>query len=122
MTLRIAIAQLDFKVGDIAGNAQRILDTANEARNRLGAKAVVFPELTLSGYPPEDLILRRDFLTTVEKALEGLARDVTGITAIVGFPETTDEGVYNSAAVLGDGAIRHVYRKQWLPNLPQEFW
>ncbi len=116
MTLRIAIAQLDFKVGDIAGNAQRILDTANEARNRLGAKAVVFPELTLSGYPPEDLILRRDFLAAVENALKGLARDITGITAIVGFPETTDEGVYNSAAVLRDGTIRNVYRKQWLPN------
>jgi NAD+ synthase (glutamine-hydrolysing) len=116
LNLRIAIAQLDLKVGDIAGNARRILDTANEARDRLDAKAVVFPELTLSGYPPEDLILRRDFLAAVGQALEELARKITGITAIVGFPETTDEGVYNSAAVLRDGAIRHVYRKQLLPN------
>ncbi|GAB6048483.1 NAD+ synthase [Methyloparacoccus murrellii] len=116
MTLRIVIAQLDFMVGDVAGNARRIRETAAEARDRLGAQAVVFPELTLSGYPPEDLVLRRDFLTAVEVALDELARDIDGITAIVGFPEAADDGIYNSAAVLGEGAIRRIYRKQRLPN------
>ena len=116
MTLRIAIAQLDFMVGDVAGNADRIRQAAAEARDRLGAQAVVFPELTLSGYPPEDLILRPDFLTVVETALEALARDIRGITAIVGFPEAMDEGVFNSAAVLRDGSIAAIYRKQDLPN------
>ena len=116
MTLRIAIAQLDFLVGDVAGNARRVLESAREARDRLGANAVVFPELTLSGYPPEDLILRRDFLAAVETALDRLAREIDGITAIVGFPEATDAGVYNSAAVIRDGTIQHSYRKQRLPN------
>jgi NAD+ synthase (glutamine-hydrolysing) len=116
VNLRIAIAQLDLLVGDMAGNARRILDAAAEARDRLGAEAIVFPELTLSGYPPEDLILRRDFLTAVQSALGELAAALRGITAIVGFPEAADDGVYNSAAVLRDGAIRHLYRKQLLPN------
>ena len=116
MSLRIAIAQLDFLVGDVIGNARRVLDAAQEARDRLNADAIVFPELTLSGYPPEDLILRRDFLATVETALEDLATRVTGITAIVGFPESTDAGVFNSAAVLSEGSVRHIYRKQHLPN------
>ncbi len=116
MTLLIAIAQLDFLVGDVAGNARRVLESAREARDRLGADAVVFPELTLSGYPPEDLILRRDFLAAVETALERLAREIDGITIIVGFPEATDAGVYNSAAVIRDGTIQHTYRKQRLPN------
>jgi len=116
VTLRIAIAQLDFMVGDVAGNANRIRQAAAEARDRLGAQAVVFPDLTLSGYPPEDLILRPDFLSAVETALEALARDIRGITAIIGFPEAMDEGGFNSAAVLRDGSIAAVYRKQALPN------
>ena len=116
MTLRIAIAQLDFLVGDVTGNARRVLEAAEEARDRLNADAILFPELTLSGYPPEDLILRRDFLTKVETTLEEIAVRLTGITAIVGFPESTDEGVFNSAAVLFEGRIRHIYRKQYLPN------
>ena len=116
MTLRIAIAQLDFLVGDVTGNARRVLEAAEEARDRLNADAILFPELTLSGYPPEDLILRRDFLTKVESTLEEIAVRLTGITAIVGFPESTDEGVFNSAAVLFEGSIRHIYRKQHLPN------
>ena len=116
MTLRIAIAQLDFLVGDVAGNARRVLEAVREARDRLGADAVVFPELTLSGYPPEDLILRRDFLAAVETALERLAPEIAGITIIVGFPEATDAGVYNCAAVIRDGVIHRTYRKQRLPN------
>jgi NAD+ synthase (glutamine-hydrolysing) len=114
--LRIAIAQLDFLVGDVSGNARRVLAAAAEARDRLQADAVVFPELTLSGYPPEDLILRRDFLDTVERELAQLAGQIHGITAIVGFPEKQAGMPYNSAAVLRDGAVHKVYRKQALPN------
>jgi NAD+ synthase (glutamine-hydrolysing) len=116
MTLRIAIAQFDFLVGDVAGNARRVLEAAEEARDRLGAAAIVFPELTLSGYPPEDLLLRRDFLATVETTLTEMAARLPGITAIVGFPEVTDAGIFNSAAVMADGAVQHIYRKQRLPN------
>jgi len=116
MTLRIAIAQLDFIVGDVNGNAGRVLDAAQKARDRLNADAIVFPELTLSGYPPEDLILRRDFLATVESTLDDLAEKLFGITAVVGFPEITDAGIFNSAAVIAGGAVQHMYRKQHLPN------
>jgi len=116
MTLRIAIAQLDFLVGDVIGNARRVLEASDEARDRLAAAAIVFPELTLSGYPPEDLLLRRDFLATVEFTLDDLAKKLSGITVIVGFPEVTDAGIFNSAAVIADGAVQHIYRKQHLPN------
>jgi NAD+ synthase (glutamine-hydrolysing) len=114
--LRIAIAQFDFLVGDARGNARRVLEAAADARDRLKAHAVVFPELTLSGYPPEDLILRPDFLAAVESALNELANRIHGITAIVGFPEKQIGMPYNSAAVLRDGAVHKVYRKQALPN------
>ncbi|UZR28518.1 NAD+ synthase [Methylococcus mesophilus] len=116
MNLRIAIAQLDFLVGDVEGNAERVLAAAVRARDELGADAVVFPELALAGYPPDDLILRPDFLATVETALTALAARVRGIDVIVGFPERHDSLPFNSAAVLRDGGIHKIYRKQTLPN------
>jgi NAD+ synthase (glutamine-hydrolysing) len=118
--LRIAIAQLDLLVGDIQGNARRALAADLDARDRLKAHAVVLPELTLSGYPPEDLILRPGFLAAVQRELAALARQIHGITAIVGFPEQRGErqaGMpHNSAAVLRDGKVYAVYRKHALPN------
>ncbi len=116
MKLRIAIAQLDFLVGDLKGNARRVLEATAEARDRLKAQMIVFPELTLCGYPPEDLILRPDFLIAAEHALHELAAQIQGITAIVGFPEKQIGMPYNSAAVIRGGAILSVYRKQALPN------
>ena len=116
MKLRIAIAQLNLLVGDLAGNARRVLEAAQDARDRLGARAVVFPELTLSGYPPEDLILRPEFLVQTERVLTDLASRIQGIAAIVGFPEKQIGMPHNSAAVLEVGAVHHVYRKQALPN------
>ncbi|CAI8846205.1 NAD+ synthase [Methylocaldum szegediense] len=116
MNLRIAIAQLDFLVGDLRGNADRILQAAREARDRLRAHAVVFPELCLAGYPPEDLILRCDFLAQAERTLDDIASQVHGIDVIVGFPERRAGMPYNSAAVLREGKIHAVYRKHALPN------
>ena len=87
MTLRIAIAQINLLVGDVRRNAQRVVEAAAEARDRLRAQAIVFPELTLSGYPPEDLILRPDFLRCVESVLHDLAARISGIDVIVGFAE-----------------------------------
>jgi NAD+ synthase (glutamine-hydrolysing) len=116
VNLRIAIAQLDFLVGDVRGNAGRVLAAARRARDELGAHAVVFPELALAGYPPDDLILRPDFLAAAESALKALAGQVRGIDVIVGFPERHDGLPFNSAAVLRDGGIHTVYRKQILPN------
>lgn len=116
MKLRIALAQLDFLVGDVAGNGRRVLEAIRDARDRLGAHAICFPELTLSGYPPEDLILRQDFLTAVERSLTELAREIHGITAVVGYPEKGPRGIRNSAAVIRAGRVEQIYHKQALPN------
>jgi NAD+ synthase (glutamine-hydrolysing) len=114
--MRIAIAQINLLVGDIAGNARAILAACQRARDELQAEAVVFPELTLTGYPPEDLILRPRFMDRVEAALAETAAQIEGIVAVIGFPERTEQGLYNSAAVIADGRIQHTYRKQDLPN------
>jgi NAD+ synthase (glutamine-hydrolysing) len=101
-------------VGDIAGNAERIR-AGRDAALRQGAELVLFGELALTGYPPEDLLLREHFLTDTAAALRELAADTHGTIAIVGFPERAED-VYNSAAVLADGAVRAIYRKVRLPN------
>ncbi|MEE9397240.1 MAG: NAD+ synthase [Methylococcales bacterium] len=116
MKLSIALAQLNLVVGDIDGNAQRIIETARYARDDLNAHAVVFPELALTGYPPEDLLLRNDFLENAEKALDHIGESIRGIDMVVGFPERAEGLLHNSAAVLRDGKIKVCYRKQVLPN------
>lgn len=116
MNLRIVIAQLDFLVGDLSGNARRVLDAAREARDRLQPHAVAFPELALTGYPPEDLILRPDFVAQAARVLDEIAGQVNGIDVILGFPEKRSGMPYNSAAVLRNGKIHAIYRKQALPN------
>jgi NAD+ synthase (glutamine-hydrolysing) len=113
--MRLALCQINATVGDIAGNAQRILTDLRRAREA-GADLVLLPELALTGYPPEDLLLREHFLTDAATALEKLARAVTGTTAIVGAPELAGGRVHNVAAVLADGAVQHIYRKIHLPN------
>ena len=114
--MRLALCQINATVGDIAGNAQRILAGLRRARDA-GAELVLFAELALTGYPPEDLLLREHFLTDARRALDELAREVADTTAIVGFPELAEDGcVYNAAAVLADGAVETIYRKVHLPN------
>ena len=112
--LRVALAQINSTVGDIRGNARLIADNIARARDQRAA-LVVFPELTLSGYPPEDLLLKTGFLEAAADALQELAAQTRGIVAVVGFPERDDD-VYNSAAVLADGKVVAVYRKMYLPN------
>jgi NAD+ synthase (glutamine-hydrolysing) len=112
--LRIALAQMNAVVGDIAGNETRIADAIADARDA-GAQLVVFPELALTGYPPEDLLLKEHFLADTRAALERLAELATGIVAIVGYPERAED-VHNAAAVLADGEIAANYRKLHLPN------
>ncbi|WP_133479986.1 NAD+ synthase [Cognatilysobacter segetis] len=116
MPLRIALAQFDFPVGDIAGNAARIEALIAQARDEHGAALVVFPELTVSGYSPEDLLLRPSFLADCEQTLARIATSTRGITAVVGWPESAGPVVYNSASVLRDGRIERTYRKRELPN------
>ena len=116
MTLRIALAQFDFPVGDVAGNADRIVALIEEARDEWEADLVLFPELALSGYPPEDLLLRPSFLGDCHREMARLAAAATGITAIVGWPESVGPVVYNAASLLREGRIERTYRKRELPN------
>ena len=114
--LRIALAQFDFAVGAIARNAERIAALIVEARDLHRADVVLFPELALSGYPPEDLLARPQFLVDCEQALQRIAAGVTGIVALVGWPESAGSVVYNAVSVLRDGAVETTYRKRELPN------
>jgi len=112
--MRVALAQINSTVGDIAGNEAEVREYLARAREA-GAQLALFPELAVSGYPPEDLLLKEHFLRDARAAVERIAADVHGIVAVVGFPERADD-VYNAAAVLADGAIQAVYRKVNLPN------
>src|SRR5437762_8570185 len=106
-TLRVALAQINTTVGDLAGNAAKVIDYADQARE-LGADVVAFPELTLTGYPPEDLLLRRAFIVDNQRALQRVIEGVRGITAVVGFVDFNDD-LYNAAAIVHDGALAGVY-------------
>jgi NAD+ synthase (glutamine-hydrolysing) len=112
--VRIALAQLNPTVGDIAGNEAKARDALGQAREA-GAQLVLFPELYVTGYPPEDLLLKEHFLRDARAAVGRLAEEAGDLIAIVGFPER-DVDVFNSAAVLCGGEVRAVYRKVYLPN------
>jgi NAD+ synthase (glutamine-hydrolysing) len=130
--LRLALAQIDPTVGDIEGNVRLISESIERAHDA-GAQLVLLPELCVSGYPPEDLVLRRDFLAAVREGLDAVAGDVEGIVALVGFPEQVDRSpevlehfdplidplpppAYNSLAILAEREVQGVYRKCDLPN------
>ncbi len=110
----VALAQLNLMVGDIAGNARRVIECA--ARLRGSADIIVFPELTLTSYPPEDLLLRPDCDTRVAEALRDIARAAVGVTLVIGYPAMRDGIRYNAAGVLRDGVVDVEYRKMRLPN------
>ncbi len=113
--MKIAIAQINATVGDLGGNVARIAEFAGRARKG-GADLMVTPELALCGYPPEDLLLREDFLAACDQALADLARRSEGVTLVVGHPRAADGKRYNSASVLQYGKVLGVYDKQRLPN------
>jgi NAD+ synthase (glutamine-hydrolysing) len=114
--LCIVIAQLNLLVGDVVANADKVIEAAGRARDEHQADAVLFPELTLTGYPPEDLLLRPGLNRAVEQALQRIASSVRGIDVIVGFPEQTDAGLFNAAALLRNGHRVATYHKCHLPN------
>jgi len=116
LNLKIALAQLDLLVGDVAGNTERVLEAARVARDEQGAHAVMFPELTLTSYPPEDLLLREELLNRVEAALDRLCQSLHGIDIIIGYPRRRDGVLFNAAGVLRDGRIVAEYYKALLPN------
>jgi NAD+ synthetase len=113
--MKIAIAQINATVGDLTGNVSRIVEFAARAQGE-GATLMVTPELALCGYPPEDLLLREDFLAACDQALQDLAARAGNVTLVVGHPRLSDGKRYNSAAVIRDGRIVGVYDKQRLPN------
>jgi NAD+ synthase (glutamine-hydrolysing) len=112
--VRVALAQLNPTVGDIAGNEAKALEALESARGA-GAQLVLFPELYITGYPPEDLLLKEHFLRDARSAVQRLAEASRDVVTIVGFPER-DVDVFNAAAVLAGGEVAAIYRKVYLPN------
>ena len=113
--LTVAVAQLNCVVGDLSGNARRILDAVTQAK-AAGADVVLTPELALCGYPPEDLLLRPAFLQACADELAALAVQVQGVTVLVGYPAVQGGSRYNAAAVIRDGRVIATYFKHRLPN------
>ncbi len=114
--LRIVAAQLDLLVGDVDGNCRRLCEAAEQARDEFAADCIVFPELSLLAYPPEDLLLVPAVVARAAEALERIRERVSGITVIAGLPRRVDGCLYNSAAVIADGEVLGIYDKQRLPN------
>ncbi len=114
--VKVALAQVDLAVGDVRGNTSRIIDFAVRARDELGADLVIFPELSVCGYPPEDLLFHAGLRARTERAIAEIRNSVRGIAVLIGFPEYMDDEIYNSCAVFADGEQLCAYRKQLLPN------
>lgn len=114
--LRIVLAQLDFLVGDVEGNADKVIANSLRARDELKADLIVFPELTLTSYPPEDLLLRPGLYLRLNAALKRIQESIRGIDVIIGYPDQTSNGVYNAASLLRNGEIITTHYKECLPN------
>jgi NAD+ synthase (glutamine-hydrolysing) len=112
--MRLALAQIDTTVGDLEGNRERILARLNEAKEA-AADVVLFPELAITGYPPEDLLLRPSFIRAAERSLAEIAREARGLVALVGTPHL-ERDLYNACAVCSGGEVKAIYRKRFLPN------
>lgn len=114
--VKVALAQVDLAVGDVAGNTDKIIEYAGRARSELGADLVVFPELSVCGYPPEDLLFHVGLRYKVENALVEIRSQISGIAVLIGYPEYDEGHIYNACSVLRDGEVIAHYRKQSLPN------
>jgi NAD+ synthase (glutamine-hydrolysing) len=115
-TVKVALAQVDLAVGDVAGNTQKIIEYAIRARDEMGANLVVFPELSVCGYPPEDLLFHVGLRYKVENAIAEIRSTLSGISVLLGHPEYADGHIYNACSVYSDGEVLAHYRKQSLPN------
>ncbi len=115
-TVTVALAQIDLSVGDVVGNTSKILEYATRARDDLQADLVVFPELSVCGYPPEDLLFHAGLRRQTEHAVDEIRKATRDAAILIGFPEYIDDRIYNSCAVFRDGELLCAYRKQLLPN------
>ncbi len=115
-TVRVALAQVDLAVGAVGANTRKIIDYAHRARDELQADLVVFPELSVCGYPPEDLLFHAGLRHRTERAVAEIRDTVRGIAVLIGFPEYVDDKIYNSCGVFAGGELLCGYRKQLLPN------
>ncbi|OGT37510.1 MAG: NAD+ synthase [Gammaproteobacteria bacterium RIFCSPHIGHO2_12_FULL_37_14] len=115
-SIRIALAQLNLCVGDLEGNLQKHIHAANEARDKYAANLIIFPELSLTGYPPKDLLLRPAFIASAQRILEQFISQTTGIDALVGHPYLDEKGLQNSCSLIRDRVCLGRYAKQCLPN------
>jgi len=115
-TLRIILAQINLCVGDISGNTEKIIRGIESARNEFHADIILFPELTVTSYPPEDLLLRSALHQQVSEALERITESARGIIVLVSHPEKKNDHLYNACSVLRDGELLNTYYKQILPN------
>lgn len=113
-TLRIGMAQINTTVGDLKGNTKKILTYIDQAKS-LGVDLITFPEMAITGYPPEDLLLMPQFIDANLECLEEIIKSCTGICAVVGFVDKKDD-IYNAAAIIHDGELSGVYHKMYLPN------
>lgn len=114
--VKVALAQIDLAVGDVAGNTAKIIDFAIRAREEMQADLVVFPELSVCGYPPEDLLFHAGLRAGTEQAIAKIRDSVPGIALLLGFPEYVEDKIYNSCAVFSNGQLLSTYRKHLLPN------
>ena len=112
---RIAVAQINCTVGDLKGNCTKIIEFAGKAKDS-GADIVIFPELTITGYPPEDLLMKPKFIKDNLEALREVARSVEDLVAVVGFVDRENGNLFNAAAVVFGGEVKGIYRKTLLPN------
>src|SRR3954451_19055362 len=112
--MRLALAQINTTVGDLDGNREHILEAIGEARSA-GADLVLLPELAVTGYPPEELLLRPGFVRAAEESLQEIAREIREVVAFGGFPHL-DRDLHNACAVCADGDVKAIYRQRFLPH------
>ncbi len=113
--IRVALAQINPTVGDLKGNREKIIGELDKAR-RFETDLVLFPELSLTGYPPEDLLFKKNFLRENEQTLKSLLPHTKGLACVVGFVHSAKGTLYNAAAFLEDGRLKAIYYKNHLPN------
>ena len=114
--IQFAIAQINLCVGDITGNTKLIIENIDRARDELHADIIIFPELAITAYPPEDLLLRPALHSQLKNSLTNICKASDGIDVIIGYPLLLEDKLYNSCSLVREGKIKETYHKHLLPN------